>query len=101
MLLGPRAVCGHHAEPQVLEHGQVRQHAALLGHPADAAPDDLVRLAPRDVLSPSFTAPRRARAIPMIDSSVVVLPAPLRPIMVTTSPSRTAIDTPWRMWASP
>jgi hypothetical protein len=50
---------------------------------------------------PMRTAPRRARAMPMIESRVVVFPAPLRPIMVTTSPSPTDSETPWRMWASP
>src|SRR5262245_12927731 len=37
----------------------------------------------------------------MIDFRVVVLPAPLRPSRVTTSPSRTSKATPWRMWDSP
>jgi hypothetical protein len=49
----------------------------------------------------NFTAPRRGRAMPMIERKVVVLPAPLRPISVTTSPSPTAIEMPCRMWASP
>src|ERR1700681_4610670 len=39
--------------------------------------------------------------MPMIDFSVVVLPAPLRPSSVTTSPSRTSKFTPCRMWDSP
>src|SRR5689334_20306540 len=39
--------------------------------------------------------------MPMIDLSVVVLPAPLRPSNVTTSPSCTSNATPWRMWDSP
>ena len=43
----------------------------------------------------------RGRAMPMMESRVVVLPAPLRPISVTTSPSPTVSDTPCRMWASP
>ena len=33
--------------------------------------------------------------------SVVVLPAPFRPMSVTTSPAPTVSDTPWRMCASP
>src|SRR3954449_1057920 len=37
----------------------------------------------------------------MIDLSVVVLPAPLRPSSVTTSPARTSKVTPCRMWDSP
>src|SRR5579884_3993398 len=45
--------------------------------------------------------PDRRSTIPMIDLSVVVLPAPLRPSSVTTSPSRTSKDTPCRMCDSP
>src|SRR5688500_9811348 len=37
----------------------------------------------------------------MIDFSVVVLPAPLRPSSVTTSPRRTSNSTPCRMCDSP
>src|SRR5262249_28649769 len=47
------------------------------------------------------TDPVRLPTIPMIDFRVVVLPAPLRPSRVTTSPSRTSKITPWRMWDSP
>src|SRR5512142_1147426 len=39
--------------------------------------------------------------MPMIDFSVVVLPAPLRPRSVTTSPSCTSNVTPCRMCDSP
>src|ERR1700738_2874948 len=39
--------------------------------------------------------------MPMIDLSVVVLPAPLRPSSVTTSPGSTWNVTPCRMWDSP
>src|SRR5438876_6244136 len=51
---------------------------------------------PRSLIDPS----RRA-TIPMIDFSVVVLPAPLRPSSVTTSPSRTSKSMPCRMCDSP
>src|SRR5262245_42707404 len=37
----------------------------------------------------------------MIDLSVVVLPAPLRPSSVTTSPAPTSTPTPCRRWDSP
>src|SRR6266568_7511273 len=37
----------------------------------------------------------------MIDLSVVVLPAPLRPSSVTTSPAHTSKVTPCRIWDSP
>src|ERR1043166_3308556 len=39
--------------------------------------------------------------MPMIDLSVVVLPAPLRPSKATTSPGSTWNVTPCRMWDSP
>src|SRR6185436_19359072 len=39
--------------------------------------------------------------MPMIDFSVVVLPAPLRPSSVATSPECTSKLTPCRMWDSP
>src|SRR3989440_11616029 len=45
--------------------------------------------------------PWRRATIPMIDFSVVVLPAPLRPSSVTTSPSRTSKSMPCRMCDSP
>src|SRR5215469_9439560 len=45
--------------------------------------------------------PRRRPTRPMMLFSVVVLPAPLRPSNVTTSPSRTSKSRPWRMWLSP
>src|SRR5574337_103193 len=43
---------------------------------------------------PNFTEPARFPTIPMIAFKVVVLPAPLRPSRVTTSPSRTSRLTP-------
>src|ERR1044071_5617 len=39
--------------------------------------------------------------MPMIDFMVVVLPAPLRPSSVTTSPSRTSKVAPCSTWDSP
>src|SRR3984957_20640134 len=45
--------------------------------------------------------PVRLPMMPMIDFSVVVLPAPLRPSNVTTSPAFTLKSMPWRMWDSP
>src|SRR5882724_8121416 len=49
----------------------------------------------------NLTEPLRRGTIPMIDFSVVVLPAPLRPSSVTTSPRGTSNSTPWRMCDSP
>src|SRR5438552_15570663 len=45
--------------------------------------------------------PVRLPIIPITDFSVVVLPAPLRPSSVTTSPAFTLKLMPWRMWDSP
>src|SRR5689334_8496696 len=47
------------------------------------------------------TDPVRLPTMPMMDLSVVVLPAPLRPSSVTTSPARTSNETPCRTWDSP
>src|SRR5437660_26416 len=47
------------------------------------------------------TDPVRWPTIPMMDFSVVVLPAPLRPSSVTTSPARTSKLTPCSTWDSP
>src|SRR4029078_4240753 len=43
----------------------------------------------------------RLTMMPITDFSVVVLPAPLRPSSVTTSPAFTLKLTPCRMWDSP
>src|SRR3712207_8809449 len=54
------------------------------------------------VSTPSKTTePRRLPMMPMIDFSVVVLPAPLRPRSVTTSPGATSKAMPWSTWDSP
>src|SRR3954470_16652999 len=45
--------------------------------------------------------PERLPMMPITDFSVVVLPAPLRPSSVTTSPAFTVKLTPCRMWDSP
>src|SRR5438309_4646396 len=50
---------------------------------------------------PRATEPRRWPTIPMMARSVVVLPAPLRPSSVTTSPSPTVKFIPCRMCDSP
>ncbi len=47
------------------------------------------------------TEPLRLGTRPMMDFMVVVLPAPLRPSRVTTSPSRTSKRTPCSTWLSP
>src|SRR3712207_3653342 len=47
------------------------------------------------------TEPRRLPMMPMIDFSVVVLPAPLRPSSVTTSPGATSKVMPCSTWDSP
>src|SRR3954468_17679310 len=54
------------------------------------------------VSTPSKTIePFRLGRMPMIDFMVVVLPAPLRPSRVTTSPGKTSKPIPCRTWDSP
>ena len=47
------------------------------------------------------TVPELAGVSPEIDLSVVDLPAPLDPIIVTTSPSSTSSETPFRASIAP
>ena len=47
-------------------------------------------------MSPSFMGSR-----PVMAFMVVVLPAPLEPIRVTNSPSRTSKSTPFTAWMPP
>src|SRR5438876_7566674 len=56
---------------------------------------------PTSSLPRKTTEPCRWATIPMIARKVVVLPAPLRPSRVTTSPWPTAKLIPCRMWDSP
>src|SRR5215813_7081806 len=48
-----------------------------------------------------LTEPDRFSTMPMIDRNVVVLPTPLRPSRVTSSPRPTSKSTPCRMCDSP
>ena len=43
----------------------------------------------------NVTRPRRGCTMRMIERSVVVLPAPLRPSTASTLPAGTSSDTPW------
>src|SRR5262245_53381133 len=65
----------------------------------NAIPSRAIALDGRSISSwpPNTTEPVLRATIPMTDLSVVVLPAPLRPSSVTTSPERTSRSTPWRM----
>src|SRR5215470_8753965 len=56
---------------------------------------------PMSSLPSCRTEPVRLPTTPMIDFIVVVLPAPLRPSNVTTSPERTSNVTPCSTWDSP
>src|SRR5688500_10040964 len=62
----------------------------------------MAREGSRIVSAPSnVTDPLRFGRMPMIDFRVVVLPAPLRPSRVTTSPGATSKLIPCRTWDSP
>src|SRR6267142_3705493 len=69
----------------------------------NASPSRAIRFDGRPISSrpPSRTEPRRRATMPMIDLSVVVLPAPLRPRSVTVSPGMISKSTPCRMCDSP
>src|SRR5215831_18856876 len=69
----------------------------------NASPSLAMRFEESEIVSvPSKrTEPSRRATIPITDFRVVVLPAPLRPSSVTTSPRRTSNSTPWRMCDSP
>src|SRR4051794_34204194 len=71
------------------------------GHRAMPALAIWFGISPHVSLPRNFTLPSRRGTTPMIDFIVVVLPAPLRPNRVTTSPSRTSKSTPCRIWLSP
>src|SRR5665213_3784498 len=68
-----------------------------------ATPMRAIRSDDARVISRSLkrTDPVRLPMIPITDLSVVVLPAPLRPSSVTTSPALTLKSMPWRIWDSP
>src|SRR5689334_6237534 len=66
--------------------------------PRRAMRSDEVRVISRPL---NCTEPVRLPMMPITDFSVVVLPAPLRPSSVTTSPSFTWKLMPWRMCDSP
>ena len=53
-------------------------------------------LLPRYSMSPAFSG-----KVPVMAFMVVVLPAPLEPISVTSSPSRTSKSTPLTAWMPP
>ncbi len=46
------------------------------------------------------TVPWRGGVNPMIERISVVLPAPLRPRIATTSPAPIVSETPWSTWLS-
>src|ERR1700720_4339505 len=68
-----------------------------------ASPRRAIRLEGRPISSSprKRTEPPRRGTMPITDLSVVVLPAPLRPSRVTTSPARTSKSTPWSTCDSP
>ena len=50
---------------------------------------------------PNAIVPRRGWFSPLIERSVVDLPAPFAPISVTISPSCTSIEIPFSAWIEP
>ncbi len=96
------ALAHHRRQQQVLLDVEAREDAALLGAVGDAAAARSGSTASATDLAPSNAIePSRRGTMPMIDFSVVVLPAPLRPSSVTTSPAATSKSTPCRTCDSP
>src|SRR5262249_53031540 len=58
-------------------------------------------VSPRSCRPSNMTLPPRGAVMPMIERMVVVLPMPLRPSSVTTSPRRTSRSTPNSTWLWP
>ena len=70
------------------------EDAPALGRLRDADLGDLVAGEALDVAALEDDAPVRGGTMPEIERSVVDFPAPLEPISVTISPSRTSIEMP-------
>jgi hypothetical protein len=88
-------------QQQVLLDVEAREDPALLRAVRDAALRDPVGSEPHDLLALEQDRPFARGTTPMIDRSVVVLPAPLRPRSVTTSPAATSNVTPCSTCDSP
>jgi hypothetical protein len=89
------------AHLQVLGDGHAGEGAAPFGHHHQALLDQVPgALAldgrPRNSMSPAATG-----WVPVMAFSVVVLPAPLAPIRLTSSPWRTSKLTPLTAWMPP
>jgi hypothetical protein len=88
-------------QQQIFAHVETGENAALLRTEGNAGAGDGVRGMPASSRPSKRTEPRRRSTMPMIAFSVVVLPTPLRPSSVTTSPGCTSKVTPCRMCDSP
>ena len=89
------------AHLEVLGHRHPREEPAALRRLGDPALDDLVR-GDAVISSPwKRSSPARGRFSPLIERSVVVLPAPFAPSSVTISPSCTSSEMPLRAWIEP
>jgi hypothetical protein len=74
---------------QVLEHAELLEHRGLLELAADAQLGDLglVVRRSRSMVLPKNTVPLSGRVLPVMMSIIVVLPAPLGPMMQRSSPT--------------
>ena len=97
----PAVVVDDGRQREVLGDGQRGIDPAVVGNPADAQPRPAVRR-PLVQLDPSNVVdPCTCLCSPMMQRSRVVLPAPLRPTRVTTSPGATSMLTSESTRASP
>jgi hypothetical protein len=72
---------------QVLEHAELLEHRGLLELAADAQLGDLGSLwRSRSMVLPKNTVRSSGRVLPVMMSIIVVLPAPLGPMMQRSSP---------------
>jgi hypothetical protein len=86
---------------QILAHREIWENLPPFGHEPDAGLGNAVRGQAAHFPSVEHDRAAREATTPMIESTVVVFPMPLRPSSVTTSPGPIANDTPNSTWLKP
>ena len=84
------------AGAQILLDGQAWKDAAAFGHMGDAEGNDLLRSEPVDALAGKHDLAFADPTSPEMARNVVLLPAPLAPMMVTMPSSGTSMSMPLR-----
>ena len=97
-----RAPTGGGGQPQVLQHGELREEVRALERARDAAAGHRVRRQARDRRARRRGCARASGASwPVMRLKSVVLPAPLGPMMARRSRGATASDTPLSAASAP